>query len=94
MSDLAQPLLIKHNSTVGLADRLVAQGLMVREPIPDDRRKAQLRLTRQGRDGSRPPRLSAPLKLRRMGPEIQRDQLHHGFLRTMGNHASNGPIAL
>jgi len=70
MSDLAQPLLIKHNSTVGLADRLVAQGLMVREPIPDDRRKAQLRLTRQGRDGSRPPRLSAPLKLRRMGPEI------------------------
>ena len=40
MSDLAQPLLIKHNSTVGLADRLVAQGLMVHEPIPDDRRKA------------------------------------------------------
>ncbi|HEV2430923.1 MAG TPA: helix-turn-helix domain-containing protein, partial [Burkholderiales bacterium] len=32
LNDLAQQLLIRHNSAVGLVDRLTAQGLLAREP--------------------------------------------------------------
>ncbi|MEP7084147.1 MAG: MarR family transcriptional regulator, partial [Betaproteobacteria bacterium] len=46
--DLARQLLIKHNSAVGLADRLVAQGLIERERVAEDRRKVRLRLTSKG----------------------------------------------
>lgn len=45
---LAQQLLIKHNSAVGLVDRLARQGLLVRAPGRDDRRKVSLRLTARG----------------------------------------------
>jgi DNA-binding MarR family transcriptional regulator len=48
INELARQLLIRHNSAVGLADRLVEQGLMVRKAAPDDRRKVQLRLTARG----------------------------------------------
>jgi DNA-binding MarR family transcriptional regulator len=48
INDLARQLLIKHNSAVGLADRLVAQGLVMRKPSSDDRRKVHLRLTAKG----------------------------------------------
>jgi len=48
INDLAQQLLIRHNSAVGLADRLTHQGLVTREPSPEDRRKVHLRLTAKG----------------------------------------------
>lgn len=48
INDLARMLLIRHNSAVGLVDRLVAQGFMIRERIPEDRRKARLRLSARG----------------------------------------------
>lgn len=50
ISDLAHQLLIKHNSAVGLVDRLVAERLVVREPSPADRRKVELRLSARGRE--------------------------------------------
>src|SRR5574337_677889 len=49
INDLAQQLLIKHNSAVGLVDRLVQERLVVREPSGTDRRKVELRLTTRGR---------------------------------------------
>lgn len=49
INDLAQQLFIKHNSAVGLVDRLAAEGLMVREPSTVDRRKVELKLTPRGR---------------------------------------------
>ena len=49
INDLARQLFIKHNSAVGLVDRLVAEGLMVREPSSADRRKVELRLSARGR---------------------------------------------
>jgi DNA-binding MarR family transcriptional regulator len=74
IADLANELLIKHNSAVGLADRLVAQGLMVRERAPQDRRTVQLRLTAKGeRILGRLARVHRA-KLRRIGPDI------HGIL--------------
>ncbi len=45
---LAQQLLIKHNSAVGLVDRLAKQGLLMRRPSRDDARKVSLRLTAEG----------------------------------------------
>ena len=49
IAHLAQQLLIKHNSAVGLVDRLAEEGLIAREPSSDDRRKVELRLTPSGR---------------------------------------------
>lgn len=48
INELAQQLLIRHNSAVGLVDRLAAQGLAAREPSPEDKRKVHLRLTAKG----------------------------------------------
>lgn len=72
IADLARELLIKHNSAVGLADRLVAQGLMARARAPEDRRIVQLCLTEKGE------RILGRLaqvhraKLRRIGPGMHR----------------------
>lgn len=48
INDLAQELMIRHNSAVGLVDRLTKQGLVAREPSPEDGRKVYLRLTAKG----------------------------------------------
>jgi DNA-binding MarR family transcriptional regulator len=48
INDLAQQLMIRHNSAVGLVDRLTKQGLVAREPSPQDGRKVYLRLTTKG----------------------------------------------
>ena len=50
INELAQQLFIKHNSAVGLVDRLVREGLIIREPSSADRRKVELRLTGRGRE--------------------------------------------
>ena len=46
--ELARQLLIKHNSAVGLVDRLEDAGLVTRRVAPEDRRKVNLRLTARG----------------------------------------------
>jgi DNA-binding MarR family transcriptional regulator len=72
IADLARHLLIKHNSAVGLVDRLVKEDLMAREGAPDDRRKVHLALTGRGR------KLLARLaamhraELQRIGPDFMR----------------------
>jgi len=48
INELARQLLIKHNSAVGLVDRLVEQGLLARRAAADDRRKVRLQLTARG----------------------------------------------
>jgi DNA-binding MarR family transcriptional regulator len=48
INDLARQLMIRHNSAVGLVDRLVEQKLMARERDPHDGRKVRLRLTPKG----------------------------------------------
>ena len=48
IGELAQVLLIRHNSAVGLADRLVAQGYLKRQLDPHDRRRVFLLLTPSG----------------------------------------------
>jgi len=71
INDLAQQLLIRHNSAVGLVDRLDRQGLAVRESSPLDKRKVYLRLTPKGE------RILERLadvhreELRRIGPQLR-----------------------
>ena len=49
IGDLSRELLIKHNSAVGLVDRLVREGLILREASREDRRRVDLRLSARGR---------------------------------------------
>ena len=49
INELAQQLLIKHNTAVELVDRLAQQTLIAREPSSADRRKVELHLTPRGR---------------------------------------------
>lgn len=48
VGDLARDLVIKHHSAVGLADRLVRAGLIIRNSDPTDRRRVTLSLTPAG----------------------------------------------
>jgi DNA-binding MarR family transcriptional regulator len=71
INELAQQLFIRHNSAVGLVDRLAKHGLLAREPAPEDGRKVYLRLTAKGE------RLLDRLaevhreELRRIGPQLE-----------------------
>jgi len=48
ISDLANQMLIKHHSAVGMVNRLEQQGMVRREEAPTDRRKVAIRLTDAG----------------------------------------------
>jgi DNA-binding MarR family transcriptional regulator len=72
INDLARQLLIRHNSAVGLVDRLAAQGLLTRERVLKDRRKVQIRLTDRGERVMGRLASVHRLKLRRIGPDIHR----------------------
>lgn len=69
---LAQELLIKHNSAVGLVDRLVSEGLATREPSSDDRRKVELRLSPHGRNVLAKLAAVHRAELQRIGPVLKR----------------------
>ena len=72
INDLAQQLFIKHNSAVGLVDRLVLEGLVVREPSSVDRRKVELRLTGRGREMLAKLAAMHRRELQRLGPILKR----------------------
>jgi DNA-binding MarR family transcriptional regulator len=72
INDLARQLLIRHNSAVGLVDRLVAQGLVARHHSPQDRRKVWLRLRPKGEQVLGNLAWIHRHKLRRIGPDIHR----------------------
>src|SRR5689334_15681327 len=72
INDLAQQLLIKHNSAVELVDRLVAVGLVLRQPSSADRRKVELRLTSRGRQVLAKLAAVHRSELHRIGPILKR----------------------
>ena len=71
INDLAQQLLIRHNSAVGLVDRLSEQGLVMREPSPEDGRKVYLRLTAKGDRVLKKLAGVHREELRRIGPQLE-----------------------
>lgn len=89
IGELADYLLLRHHSAVGLVDRADAAGLVTRVRDPRDHRVVRLRLTRTG--ARRLERLSAVHieQLKRMGPEFLAlaegpapSHSVHGFSRT------------
>ena len=72
INDLAQQLLIKHNSAVELVDRLVEEGLIVREASSTDRRKVELVLTTRGREVLAKLASVHRVELQRVGPLLGR----------------------
>ena len=68
IGDLAQQLLIKHNSAVGLVDRLGHEGLVVRDASAIDRRKVELRLSPLGEQILGKLAAMHRRELRRIGP--------------------------
>lgn len=48
IGELAEKIRIAHHSAVGLVNRMVAVGLVVRTPSQEDRRRVQVALTAQG----------------------------------------------
>jgi len=50
IGDLSAYLLIRHHSTVGLVNRVVAAGLVERQSDPTDQRVIRVRLTEKGQD--------------------------------------------
>jgi DNA-binding MarR family transcriptional regulator len=72
INDLAQQLFIKHNSAVGLVDRLVQEKMIVREPSTVDRRKVELRLTGRGRQVLAKLAAMHRRELQRIGPTLRR----------------------
>ncbi len=48
IGELAEHLLLKHHSAVGLVDRLEERGLVERLRVKDDRRQVRVRITEQG----------------------------------------------
>lgn len=72
INDLARQLLIKHNSAVGLVDRLAAEHLIVREPSKADRRKVELRLSARGRQVLARLAGMHRRELERIGPSLER----------------------
>jgi DNA-binding MarR family transcriptional regulator len=70
ISELAEQLQVKHHSAVGLADRLVANGLAARETAADDRRQVYIMLTERGEAVLEQLAAAHKQELRRLGPEM------------------------
>jgi len=71
INHLAQQLFIRHNSAVGLVDRLAQEKLIVREPSRVDRRKVELRLTVRGREVLAKLAAMHRRELQRIGPILK-----------------------
>jgi DNA-binding MarR family transcriptional regulator len=69
--ELAEELLIKHNSAVGLVDRLVEEGLVTRADSEADRRKVELTLSPRGREVLALLAGMHRRELRRIGPMLE-----------------------
>lgn len=72
IANLARKLFVKHNSAVGLVDRLEQVELVLREPSQADRRKVELRLTPRGREVLAKLAAMHRDELRRIGPLMRR----------------------
>ena len=72
IGDLSAELFIKHNSAVGLVDRLVHQGIMTRATSSADRRKVELALTPHGRTALATLAALHRRELQRLGPAFKR----------------------
>jgi len=71
IKDLAMRLGIRHHSTVGLVDRLVSRGYLVRRADPRDRRRTFLSLTAAGEQALAGLAAAHRRELRRVAPLLK-----------------------
>ena len=76
VSLLAQRLLIKHNSAVGLVDRMEQLGLVVRRPSEHDRRSVVIEVTARGDSVFKRLARAHRRELQRIAPELGRHFRH------------------
>lgn len=50
MSAISGELMVSNGNVTGIVDRLVAEGFVIREPVPGDRRALRVRLTKRGQE--------------------------------------------
>ncbi|MGE5568896.1 MAG: MarR family winged helix-turn-helix transcriptional regulator [Rhodospirillales bacterium] len=67
---VARRLLLKHNSAVGLVDRLQALGLVTRQANPEDARQVLVRLTSKGERILRNLSIAHRTELEEMAPKL------------------------
>lgn len=72
VGELAERLQLRHHSTVGLVDRLVAEKLVARAPSEEDRRRVFIRLTSRGENMLAKLASAHSQQLRKMGPGLSR----------------------
>ena len=72
ITELAQWMLIKHNSAVGLVDRLEKEGFVKRWPSQQDRRVVGVRLTSRGDKVFKRLAVAHQVELNRIGPQFRR----------------------
>lgn len=87
---LAEQLFIKHNSAVGLVDRLAQEGLVVRKPSSVDRRKVEVRLTSRGRQVLAKLAAMHRRELQRIGPDLQHFFAEVSALRRVRGRSPEG----
>jgi len=85
VNELAQRLLIRHNSAVGLVNRLEAEGLVRRQSAVEDRRKVDILLTPKGSLAFEQLAATHHAELARIGPELR------DFLKYLSRPASSAP---
>jgi DNA-binding MarR family transcriptional regulator len=90
VKDLAHQLLIKHNSAVGLVDRLEAEGLVRRQAGVADRRKVGILLTSKGVRVFEGLAAAHHSELKRIGPEL-RDFLEYMLTAAASSRAPAEP---
>lgn len=82
VGELAERLQLRHHSTVGLINRLVAEKLVIREASAEDRRRVLIQLTPNGEKILEKLTSVHRTQLNRIGPEIR--QLLGRLQRTNG----------
>ena len=70
IGELAERLQVRHHSAVGLANRLMAKGLLFREAAPEDRRQVYIMLTPRGDSLLEQLAASHKRELRRLTPQL------------------------
>lgn len=71
VGELAERLQVRHHSAVGLVDRLVRKGFVVRKQTGTDRRQVQLALTARGDKTLESLSAANKEQLRRIAPHIE-----------------------